>query len=408
MGARRVSRGQRGFTIIEVLIALVIGALITGAVLTALSVVWRSTGDATGRVRSSTSAFVTNARFVDDIASATSIDADTAVARNRPGCGGDSTSVLRVLVRDDDDVQVRSYSVTGGGTVLVRRVCSGPDLSAALAASTSGTNRVTRDLGAGPGAVNVTCRANVGAPLAPATPEGDEQCRIVTMTVRTATGFTFTLEGRRDTSESSEAMVPNVKKCTLVSSADTWITTYAKGTNHGTDATIHTFRRNLPEWLGGGELKALFLIDLLAPCSGSGEPAFLPGGKSLKSAELTLWMIDPAGPDGNWEAGHALNAIGENWYEDRITWTDFTNVQAQEGSVTRYFDIGRSTTPTPKTLTVFNEVNNWYTGTWVNNGWVLRRDAADPQDNGTDNGFYWGSRENSNIKYWPRLVVTWE
>ena len=41
---------------------------------------------------------------------------------------------------------------------------------------------------------------------------------------------------------------------------------------------------------GGNSKKAFLKIDLLSPCLGTDEPRFLPGGKDLQSAELSVTL----------------------------------------------------------------------------------------------------------------------
>lgn len=397
-GARSVE--QQGFTLVEVLVALVIATLIAGATSAAMIMTFRTTKSTEGRVESSSSGFQTNARFVDDISSATPIESALAVSRGQQGCGGDANSVLRVLARSGDDVEVRSYSIAQAGAVLERRTCSGNYLAAALAA-TPHVNEVTSDLASGAGAVNVTCRANAGAVLAPATPAGDAQCRIVTLAVKTRTGFEFQLEGHRDTTQSPAASIPNVKKCTLLSSGDAWVTSYPPntGTNYGRDWHNNTFRRS-GYATGNGELQTYIVVDLLGPCTGSGEPPFLPGGRTITSATFSLWLYDIR--TGSNLEDHGLTALGDKWDEAAVTWDDHPYPKA--GAIKKVFDAW------PKdqgfTVQVLDDVTNWYSGAWPNYGWVLARNQGN--DSGTDNGFWWGARESSDLRHWPRLTVTWE
>ena len=117
------------------------------------------------------------------------------------------------------------------------------------------------------------------------TPDGDYQCRLVSMTVTTATNLVFTVEGRRNTVQTPlESGAPPKPQCTLNASADTYASTQedGPGKNFGTDV----------EWVvqGVGKKTGFLRIDLLSPCQGEGEPRVLPGGKRITSAELSLWL----------------------------------------------------------------------------------------------------------------------
>ncbi|MEI2637758.1 MAG: DNRLRE domain-containing protein [Microthrixaceae bacterium] len=298
------------------------------------------------------------------------------------------------------NVEVRSYSITQTGTVLERRTCSGTDLPTALAA-TPRVNEVTTDLDGGAGAVQVACRANANAALAPATPAGDEQCRIVTLTVKTRTGFEFELEGHRDMTQSPAASVPNVKKCTLLPGADTWVSTYSAGNNYGRDWRNFTVRRSgYGDW--NGEKLAYFMVDLLGACTGPGEPPFLPGGKQIMSAEFQIFLIGSAHVSNLEE--HSLTALGDPWDEGLLTAQPELRPGVKSGAISRFFDAWPSNKA--YTFQVLDEVNHWYDGSWPNYGWVLARGEGN-DGHGTDAGFWWGGRESSDSRHWPKLTLTW-
>lgn len=400
---------QRGVTLIELLIGMAISGIIVTAAAGLFIQTSQTSATTRARLAGSASALQTNARFVDDIRSATPIGPALAVARGQQGCGGDSASLLRVLVQSGDDVEVRSYSLAAGGGVLQRRVCSGADLTAALAASGE-VSEVASELAGGAGAPTVTCRANPGASPAPLTPAGDEQCRIVTLDVKTTSGYAFQLKGHRDSNQTPVVSNTNSKRCTLVSSADTWISSYDPNTNYGREWHMSAFRRKSGS---SGYVTSFLMVDLLGPCTGPGEPAFLPGGKRILSADLQLWLIRNGSPDCcGYESEHGLRVLGDPWDEATVTWNSRPNVRS--GSNTQIFQTGRPfTVQKPFTFTVLDEVNRWYKGPsaggWPNYGWQLDRgDTPAADDTGGDNGFWWGARESSDVRHWPKLTVTWE
>ena len=140
------------------------------------------------------------------------------------------------------------------------------------------------------------------------------------------------------------------------------------------------------------------------------------GQGSLLSAGLQLFIVRNGPPDCcGYESVHALRVVGDPWDEATVTWNTRPNVRSD--SVTRFFETGRPISlgnGRPLVFSVLDEVNRWYLGVtsaggWNNYGWRLDRgDANVPDDNGSDNGFWWGARESSDIRHWPKLTVTWE
>lgn len=401
-------RGQAGLTLVELLVAMAITAIILPVAVTVFFLTVRSSAQSTDRLTSSNSALQTNARFVDDIRSAQSLPGATAIARNQPGCGGDSSSVLRVVGETNGVVEVRSYSIVASNTALVRRVCSGVTLADALAAPPRSSD-VTTDLSSAPDAVDVTCRANAGATPAPVG-SGDAQCRVVSMRVRTSSGYEFTLLGERDSTQSPVSSTTTLKKCTLLASADTWVSSYDPDTNYGRETHMSVFWRRTGAY---GYVFSFFQIDLLGPCTGPGEPGYLPGGKPLDSATLQLWLIRNGTPDCcGYESVHMLRVVGDPWDENTLTWHKrpavVSDIPVHEFQTGRPFSGER-----PFTFNVLNEVSQWYAnvgnGGRPNYGWRMDRgDAPIPDDTGTSNGFWWGSRDNPDAGKWPVLTVTWQ
>lgn len=267
-------RPQGGFTLIELLIAMLISTMIIAAVSSALIMALRGVGVANDTATSSRSAFQTNSRFARDIANAGTTDGTNPIGRGRPGCGGDATSVLRSVSSESGTVRIVSYSIANGGEALERRTCTGATLDAALAAA-AGAAAVVPDLGSGANPVTVVCREFPEASPAPATDEGDQQCRMVAMTVRTRTGYIFTVEGSRDPLSRNLPQVPTtLKQCTLLPVADTWVNQYQEDTPSGADdAHLNVFRRRVGDLISiKGRLYSYVKMDLLGPCSGQNEP----------------------------------------------------------------------------------------------------------------------------------------
>lgn len=411
------SRSQAGFTLVELLVALGIGALIVAAVASALMLSWRLVGKTTDDVTSSRSAFQTNARFARDIANGATTDGSNAIGRGKPGCGGDATSVLRIVRADAAKVTVVSYSAAGGA--LERRTCEGPDLAGALAAPTRSTSsKVVPNLATAPDATSVVCRESVDGPEQPVNDAGDAGCNFVSLTVRTGTGFVFTVDGERDAKLAAPPPVTTtLKRCTLVASMDTWVSSYAGDQLSGPDVHLNVFTR----W--NGSLVSFIKMDLLGPCTGPDEPSNLPGGKRLMSADLQLWMLR-WGP--SWECTnpttHRVRVLSQHpwddpnailhWDEVNVTWNTRPEPKPEAPDTFTTFeavnDVGLYSVP------VLSTVQKWYAytgspdGDWYNNGWQIDRSGIGACDSEKDGGWWWGSRENPDPKVWPRLVVTWQ
>ncbi|MCA9242215.1 MAG: prepilin-type N-terminal cleavage/methylation domain-containing protein, partial [Planctomycetales bacterium] len=238
----KATRSQSGFTLVEALVALAIGALVVGSAALGLSVTRRSNQSSSTDIASSNSAFQTGSRFADDVSSAGPVAGVTSpIGAGESGCGS-VTSALRLIgpKADGTGVQVRSYheTIDGGRPALQRRTCSGTDIAAALAATPSDTSNVVRDLSSGTDAVTVTCD---GGPVTTA-------CRVVEMDVETYSGRTFTVRGTvrsaltpTPTTAPTPVIAPPTGTCTIMASETAWGSTggVAGGTGgHAGDGTM--------------------------------------------------------------------------------------------------------------------------------------------------------------------------
>lgn len=406
-----------GFTLIELMVALVLSALILAVAANAFSSLSRGSHAAEGSLRSSGSALKTSTWFADDVADARDVGSDGGIRRGQPGCGGDPTSILRFLhpsTTPGGPITVRSWSVadTPRGPRLERRTCSGATVSDALA-STTRTNQTVDELAAGTDTVSAQCTATPGAPPAPATEAGDRQCRLVSMSVHTATGYRFTVEGRQRPIRTQTSSAQTERRCTLLASADTFVNSYNPGTNYGAADHVSVFERRT---FVSGELVSLIKVDLGGRCTGSDEPTSLPGGKRITDARLRLKLIryrDPALCHYD-EAKHRFRVLSQPWDENSVTYNSWEGTRAsQPGSNTFVLNPPCGSVRNTFEVPVLQETTQWYRGAsrggWANNGWSIDRGAANyPDDQGYGDGFWWGSRESLDSSEWPRLVITWE
>lgn len=403
-----VHQGPAGFTLMELVVALSVSALIISVMVNAFAGMSRGSKTAESSMRSSGSALKSSTWFADDVADA--LDAGTAsgIRRGQPGCGGDPASVLRFLNPSPSAVSVRSWSIVedGSGRRLERRTCSGADLAAALVAPATRVQVVADDLDNSTSSVEATCRATPGSDPAPSTETGDKQCRLVSLAIRTVTGYRFTLEGSQRPVHTPTSSVTE-KRCTLLSSADTFVNSYHPTTNYGSADHVSVFKRS------GGELISLVKVNLGSRCTGADEPASLPGGKRILDARLEIKLIryrDPGFCD--YEGLHQVRVWGQPWDENSLTWANWSD-GFQAGSNSFVFDARCGDVRKTFSIPVLHEVTQWYRGAsrggWANNGWRIDRQAAsNPQDAGSGDGFWWGSRESLDSTEWPRVVITWE
>lgn len=406
MTTSRTAMNQSGFTLVELLLSLAVGALILGSAAFSLSVTRRSNHSSSADIASSNSAFQTGSRFADDVSSVGPVAGVTSpVGAGETGCGGVS-SLLRLIgpTADGTGVQVRSYhdTINDGQAMLQRRTCTGADISAALTAIPSASN-VVRDLATGPGSLTATCD---DGPITSA-------CRVVEMNVKTISGRTFTVRGTvkaaltpTPTTAPTPVIAPPTGTCTIMASETTWGATggYAGGSGdlHAGDGTMYTYndsnRRN-----------SFLRFDLTQPCVGAGDPwPTLPGGRTLNSVTLQLaymgksyngccgisrdgQIMQPLSADSNWSEA---TLRGDNMPGGVRGGNDYKFSVAAAGSLTSHTGSG-----------IINSVRQWYAaGGWTNNGWILKRDGVGDTF-GKSNKF--ASRFDSNPALRPRLVITW-
>lgn len=406
------ARDQRGFTLVELLVAMMISALIVAVVSSALITSMRSTAIAEESFTASGSAVKTTTWFADDVSMSQNVAEGPGVRRDVPGCGGDPHAVVRFVSTEpadgDDGILVHSYSLVDGASnrTLERRTCRGEDLDAALAAEPR-IQRVVDRLADGDDVVEVTCRATPGADPAPAGADGDRQCRLVDLRAETEGGFAFELHGRQQPVRApGESSTGAVRRCTMLATADTTI----KSNNH--DQVRGTFPELNTYMTTERRSAAMVRVDLFTPCIGSDEPEFLPGGKQLTSATLRLFYFAPT----NFlykDTEHELLPIADgDWEEGNMTWDRWEDLDFVVGGNRYSFQAPWNARNVWVDLPVLDEVTRWYQGE-VNRGWILRRRDWGNHDNWflsddrNEEGYRWASRENPDPQTWPRLVVTW-
>ena len=428
-----VQSSEGGFTLIELIVVIVVtGILLSGFA----AVIINTFGDSTDTIASmdsSSSAFLTGARFGDDVQSAATIPATStpAVSRNVAGCGGEANVLLRLVAPSTDGsaVDVITYSV-GAGPSLLRTRCAGATITAALA-SPGSIIRVVNSLAktVSPAPVLVNCRATAGANDAPVTTAGDAQCRIVTMRVTTKTGYTFHVKGVRTSRDVTDSSPPVERRCTLLASdnanayEDQPNRNFNDHDDYGGDGRTYMEDRNRSGWT----IRAYLRFDLSSACqdTANGEPPFMPPGQVLTGANLKLTFVESARDSGDnrCDSTHTLEVLNEPWDATTLTWMTPVN---QDFSVDPLNPpVGR--TPGRKTIRhglstsaawtsqlqsfdVLGEVNHWYPGVtgsanigdWANYGWVMSsQGTCDYQES-----HKWMSKgANSDLS--PHLVITW-
>jgi hypothetical protein len=400
---------------------MVVSMTIMGALGGALILLMRTPPETVAQLTSSASAFQTGSTFADDIQSAGPETGELAVTRNTPGCGGDDKSVVRAVTRNGPDVQVRSYSIGAGGghagASCLHRARPGPGPSECRSVGT-----VVRDLDPtkpAAGHLPGVGRCQPGA----LTPEGDYQCRLVSMTVTTATNLVFTVDGRRNTVETPlESGAPTKPQCTLVVSADTYVVEAGseRSNIYGRDAEFVVQS-------GGNSKKAFLKIDLLSPCLGTGEPRFLPGGKDLQSADLSVTLTGKgAGISGNDSFRLTMLPKWFIWNEYRLTSNTMDVCGRQPPALPdppppllslpcpngdadsfRDFRVGSDAPPVDVDIPVLGAVQRWYDGTAVNNGWLIDREHTGNEGGSIQKGG-WRFASKERKEDVPKLVVTWD
>lgn len=405
-------RAQAGFTLVELLVALVIGGLIIGSAALALNFSVRQDDSSRTSLQASNSAFRTGTRFADDVASVSAVPGVTdLITAGTTGCGN-STSVLRLVgAGPGGTVLVRSYhrAVAGTGTQLVRRECSGASLAAALG-GVAAANVVVDDLDPASSSTAVDCD---GAAVS-------SNCRVVTMTVRTAgssvaTGRTFQVRGSIDsalqpTPTTTPALVvaPVTGTCTIPASATAW---GATGGAAGSSSDVHNGDGNLYTYNDTNQRRSFLKFDLTQPCAGPSDSwPTLPGGRNITSATLYIAYLGKYDPSccgaGISKDGQVLEVLN-----DSSTWSEATlngsNMPGGVRSGSYGFNVATqgALTAHTDTTTILTAVKNWYApGGWVNNGWRLSRSGAG-DTLGKVNVF--ASRFNATTNLRPKLVITW-
>lgn len=422
-------RAQTGMTLIELLVAMSVSSIVLAALGGALMILLRTPPETVANLTSSGSAFQTGSVFADDVESAGPESGQLAVRRNTRGCGNDPQSLLRVSTRAGGNIQVRSYSLASSDTKLERRVCSGATEADALNQVDPSVGTVVQDLDPAKPPV-VTCRASAVATPAPATEVGDEQCRLVSMTVTTSTNLIFTVEGRRNTVQTPLVSPPAKQhKCTLPASVDTYVDNFpghAFRTDGGNDHI------NIQHKTGGVRLNGYLRVDLLVGCIGDNEPANLPGNETLTKATLSLRLLeeDTAGRLQNDRFRLVTLPKWHEWDEDTLNY-DALEVcgltptaslpnplsipceyaqgsrPAADPSLFTPFSVGVGPQRTIN-IPVLPTVQNWYDGPDANQGWSLDRGWDNRVDKNEDGGWKFGTREHNGEINQPRLTIEWE
>lgn len=289
-------RAQAGFTLIEVLVAVAITALLIGLVGGALVVTQRSTDTTAGSFVSSNSAFRTSARFADDVAGVGPASDVTSgfVTSGLPGCGG-SPAVVRLVGpgSPSSTVRVRSYQVAGtpSAPALIRNECTGATLAAALAADATSTE-VVPNL-ATTSAVTALCNGEAFAP--------GVECDAVSMSIVTATGLSYTLDASVRAARTPTAV-------TLPAPAP-FERTYADNPGSGTfsvDVPAHrTVTFELWGGSGGGGQHGYRPTGDAAPGGRGGSSTYITGTIPASAAAYTLYVALGEGGRGGSDASRA-------------------------------------------------------------------------------------------------------
>lgn len=402
----RRTRPDDGFTVIELLVAMVITIMILAAITNLVIVAHRTDQDVQDSSRSSQAAFTAATYFDADVAAATAVGGVNAVQRAATGCGGTQAAVVLTGVGKTDPVDVRSYTVRadGGHAVLERRTCVGATAAAALAADHA-TRRIAR---VEPGSVTVTCDSDTTVP-----PGGDAGCRRVTLSFRTDTGRDVSVEGLltsvatpTPTTTPTPVTAPTTGTCTIVADQTTWGATGgaagSSSSTHAGDALMYTYNDS-------NQRRSFLHFDLTRPCEPGGTWPTLPGGRSLTSVKLQLAYMGHNNaycsifPGISYD-GHVIQALDtpSTWSEATLTGSNmpgamrgstYTFNRGNQGALTDHVDSAITTA-----------VTGWYNGTWTNNGFRLSRSSVGDT---CGRSSQWASRSNGNAALRPRLVITW-
>lgn len=171
---------------------------------------------------------------------------------------------------------------------------------------------------------------------------------------------------------------------TIISSMDDDINEDSPFNNYGTTSTL---------WVGdNNQWRALVYFDLSA----------IPGNAIITSASVIMRVV---GGSGNTLSVGAYT-ITSNWNEYEANWYDrtYSNTWLNPGSDHNVLEL--SITDVTNSLIdnswiVTSAVQDWISGTTSNYGLVFKG------SNSANHEKYFASRENSNINYRPRLVITY-
>ena len=416
--ALRSARHQAGFTLVEVMIALVVGALILAAAATAMITMLRSNAQSERGLASSNSAFATGSRFGDDVASVGPVAGATdLVSTGTTGCGG-STALLRLVGPGTTGVRVWSYHrvTTADDTELIRRTCEGATLGAATAATPTALP-VVLDLNPASGSITVGCDGGAVS----------SACQVVEMSVQTRSNRSFTVRGAiasslapTPTTAPTPVIAPTVGTCTLDATATAWVGTgsYAgdANTNHGSEAELYTYNQ-----AGPTQRRSYLKFDLTGPCRAGSDWPTLPGGRKVTGATLKLHYVGRSNSlcivRGFSYTEQSLKPLAET-----STWSQSTVTGANGPTATRsgydaIFDAPGAnpeftwgTTASAGTVSlspsaILDTVRGWYAaGGWTNNGWLLSRNTGGDTC-GVSVTF--ASMNAPDVNQRPQLVVTW-
>lgn len=405
----RTASGQAGFTIAELLVALLIGGLVVASAALVLNLTMGQEERSSGSIAGSNSAFRTGSRFADDVASVGPVAGVTdLVAVGVTGCAS-SAAVLRLVgPSPTGDVLVRSYDrvTTDGTTKLLRRECTGATLAAATSAAAKNSTVVT-DLDPDAGSVAVACDGGAAV---------SSSCRVVQMDVRTRQGDQFSVRGTIGAALTPTAtttpvaiQAPESGTCTIPASATTWGATGGaaggNGTNHNNDPTVYTYDDT-------NQRRSFLKFDLTQPCADV-SPAWptLPGGRNITNVVLhvaymgktsdSCWIFPGISYD-----GQVLEPLNDAsiWSESTLTGANMPG--GVRSGFSYNFNVASPGSLSAHTNTAITDaVKHWYASNdWVNNGWRLSRSSAGDTC-GKSNKF--ASRFESNTALRPKLVISW-